>query len=132
MARPLREQLRERVNNHHERAAKMASQETKASDRVYRGAAPPGGECDVATDTLDPGPTKGYASGMDSPLPGVAIMPRVGELEDARRLHDQRMTMIEEGVVHQDARHCETESQLATAVARLAKLVGVNPSDLGL
>lgn len=128
MARPLREQLRERVNAHHERKARTVNQAVATGhNRHYREEMLKNVE-----ETTDAAAPVGYAPGDPTPLPPGALMPRVGELEDARREHEHRFLLADERVSGIDLAHNETEQQLATAIARLAKLVGVNPADLGL
>lgn len=131
LTRPLREQLREKVQRHQERQAKVAPAGMAGMNRRLSPMQ------DVAEDGCDAAPPReesstAYAPGGASQLPAGSLMPRVGELEDANQrvhnrldAHERRMTQLEEGQV-------ETDSNLATAIARLAKIVGVDPSAIGL
>ncbi len=110
LTRPLREQLREKVQDFEKRRVEASQACDVAESPAYEAAGQLG---------------RAYAPGETTALPAVAIMPRVGELEDARQSIERQLRQLGEAQV-------ETDSRIANALAQLARLVGVNPADIGL
>ncbi len=113
MASPLREQLRERVQE---------SQKRRGHDVLTDAAGP--------AEVIDYEVLKRREEECDPPAAGTtiagrAILPRLASLEDFRPAIVSRVDDLSNQQV-------TTDHRLATAIAKLAALVGVNPADLGL